>query len=95
MDAPNRGALMFVRFTAACLMVVGLLDTGLYLAKCLRPKPNWPALMSNDPPPFSHDIYFVPEDVLPIVLNSIPLLIGIAILIKAKAIAQWLSEKLE
>jgi hypothetical protein len=95
MDAQLRGALMFVRLVAACFMVIGLLDTGLYLTKCLQPKPNWPALMSDDPPPFSHDIYFVPEDVLPILLNSIPFLAGVVILIKARAVANWISDKLD
>ncbi len=38
MDAIHRQALLFVRFTAVCLMVIGLLDIGLYLAQCLQPK---------------------------------------------------------
>jgi hypothetical protein len=95
MDAPPWGALMFVRLVAACFMVVGLLDTGLYLTKCLQPKPNWPDLQSSDPPLFSHPIYFVPEDILPIVLNSIPFVIGVVILVKARAVANWISDKLE
>jgi hypothetical protein len=37
----------------------------------------------------------VPVKVVPIVLNSIPVVIGIAILIKAKAVAHWISDKLE
>ena len=68
---------MFVRLVAACFMVIGLLDTGLYWAQCLEPKN--PA----------------PVKVLPILLNSIPLVIGVAILIRAKAIANWISDKLE
>ena len=77
MDAPLRGALNFVRLVAACFMVIGLLDTGLYLTRCFEPKN--PA----------------PVKILPIVLDSIPFAIGVIILIRAKAVAQWLSDKLE
>ncbi len=68
---------MFVRLVAGCFMVIGLLDTGLYLTQCFEPK------------------HPAPVKVLPMVLNSIPFLIGVAVLIKAKAIAQWISDKLE
>jgi hypothetical protein len=37
MDAPPRGALMFVRFVAVMLVGVGLLDVGLYLVQCFQP----------------------------------------------------------
>jgi hypothetical protein len=77
MDAPLRGALNFVRLVAACFMVVGLLDTGLYLTQCFEPK------------------HPAPVKALPIVLNSIPFVIGVVILIKAKAVANWISDKLE
>jgi hypothetical protein len=77
MDAPLRGALNFVRLVAACFMVFGLLDTGLYLTKCFEPKN--PA----------------PVKILPIVLDSIPFAIGVVILIRAKAVANWISDKLE
>jgi hypothetical protein len=77
MDAPLRGALNFVRLVAGCFIVIGLLDTGLYLTQCFEPK------------------HPAPVKVLPMVLNSIPFLIGVAVLIKAKAIAQWISDKLE
>jgi hypothetical protein len=33
--------------------------------------------------------------VLPLVVNSTPLVIGVVILIKAKAIAAWIADKLE
>jgi len=77
MDAPHRGALMLVRFVAGCVMVIGLLEVGLYLTKCFIPKP-----------PLS-------VKVLPLVVNSTPLVIGVVILIKAKAIAAWIADKLE
>lgn len=77
MDAPLRGALKFVRLVAACFMVIGLLDTGLYLTQCFEPK------------------HPAPVKILPIVLNSIPFVIGVVILIKARAVANWISDKLE
>ncbi|HXE42299.1 MAG TPA: hypothetical protein VN516_04670, partial [Candidatus Baltobacteraceae bacterium] len=36
-----------------------------------------------------------PIEVLPCVTNSIPLFIGIVLLIKTKSIAQWICDKLE
>ena len=68
---------MFVRLVAACFMVIGLLDTGLYVTQCFEPK------------------HPAPVKILPIALNSIPFVIGVVILIKAKAIANWISDKLE
>ena len=68
---------MFVRLIAGCVMLVGLLDVGLYLTKCLLPRPP------------------LPVKVLPILSNSIPLVIGVVIFIKARAVADWLAEKLE
>lgn len=68
---------MFVRFIAGCVMVIGLLDIGLYLTKCLVPKPP------------------LPVEVIPILLNAIPVVIGMGILIKSRAIAEWIAEKFE
>ncbi len=68
---------MLVRLIAASVMVIGLLDTALYLTQCLVPK------------------HPMPVKIFPIVLNSIPFVIGVAVLIKAKAIANWIADKLE
>jgi hypothetical protein len=76
-EAPNRQALMLVRFVAGCVMIVGLLEVGLYLTKCFLAKPP------------------LPVQVLPIVTDSIPLITGIVIFVKAKAIANWVADKLE
>ena len=77
MDAQLRGALNFVRLVAACLMVLGLLDTGLYLGQCFEPK------------------HPSPVKILPIVLNSVPFVIGVVILIRTKTVANWISDKFE
>jgi hypothetical protein len=77
MDAPLRGALNFVRLVAGCFMVIGLLDTGLYLTQCYEPK------------------HPSPVRILPIVFNSIPFVVGVVVLIKAKAVANWISDRLE
>jgi len=68
---------MLVRLVAYCIMIVGVLDTGLYVTRCLEPK------------------HPMPVKVIPIVLDSIPTVIGIIILIKAKALAAWLANKIE
>lgn len=94
MDAPeasNRQALMFVRLVAGCLILVGLLDTSLYVAHCFRvKKPE-----SQEAAPTMQFEQSAPVEALPIVLNSLPCLAGVVILIKSKAVADWVAEKLE
>jgi hypothetical protein len=77
MESSQRGALSLVRLIAGCLMVVGLLDIGLYLAKCFTPN------------------HHVPVNYLIVLLDFIPGFIGIVVLIKSKAIAEWLSDLIE
>jgi uncharacterized membrane protein SirB2 len=77
MDAPPRGAVMLVCFAAGCCMIVGMLDVGLYLAKCFQPK---------------HPSHI---KIFPLAVDSIPFVAGVVILIKAKAVAGWISEKLD
>ncbi|HTV63794.1 MAG TPA: hypothetical protein VMH30_14630 [Verrucomicrobiae bacterium] len=68
---------MLVRLVAMCVMLVGFLDTALYLTRCFEPK------------------HPEPVRVLPIVTNSIPVVVGAVILMRAKAIAEWLADWLE
>ena len=68
---------MLVRLVACCILIVGVLETGLYVTRCLEPK------------------HPMPVKVIPVVLDSIPTVIGIIVLIKAKALAARLAEKLE
>jgi hypothetical protein len=75
MDAPERGALMLVRFVAVALMFVTLVEIVLYL------------VVSS--------AHHAPPEIFPCVLKSIPFLLGVVILIKSKALAAWVSEKLE
>ena len=42
MDSFERGILMLVRLVGALLIVASILEIGLYLAKCLLPKPPVP-----------------------------------------------------
>lgn len=77
MESSERGALGLVRLVAGCLIVIGLLDVGLYLTQFFASR-NHPTL-----------------SILRIVLESIPILIGIIIFIKAKAIAEWLSDLIQ
>ena len=75
MDAPERGALMLVRFVAAALIGWTFVDLALY----------WVIAQ--------HDRTAM--ETLPCILKSIPAVIGIVILIKARPLAEWISNKLD
>ena len=68
---------MLVWCVAVSLMIISVVEIGLYLAECLVPKPP------------------LPVKIFPLVLKSIPFLLGVVMLIRAKALAAWVSEKLE
>jgi uncharacterized membrane protein YhaH (DUF805 family) len=75
MEAPQRGALMLVRFTAIALICLTILQLSLYLL----------------------DYRFHDHPLPPILcaLWTIPFIIGVAVLIKSKAIAAWISDRLD
>jgi hypothetical protein len=75
MDAPERGALMLVRFVAATLIGWTMVDLALY----------WVIAQHNR----------TALQIFPCVLKSIPCVLGIIMLIRAKALAQWISDKLD
>jgi hypothetical protein len=75
MDAPDRGALMLVRFIAVSLMGVTLVNWVLY----------WVVAQHNH----------TEVTIFSWVLKSIPAVIGLVFLIKAKALAEWISNKLD
>jgi hypothetical protein len=75
MDAPPRGALMFVRFVAACFMGMSVVELALYWAE--------------------YKFRQIPVNALFSALWIILFLAGVVILIKAKAVADWISDKLE
>jgi hypothetical protein len=75
MDAPERGALMLVRFIAVSLIGISVIEIALY----------W--VVSS--------VHHAPMQTFPCILKSIPAVAGIAILIKAKAFANWLSDLLD
>jgi hypothetical protein len=77
MDAPERAALKTVWCIAAALVIISLVNIGLYLTQCLVPKPQ------------------MPVKIFSCIVKSIPALLGIAALIKSKALAQWISDKLD
>jgi hypothetical protein len=74
MDAPERGALMLVRFVAVALIGWALVELSLY----------W--VVSQH--------YNTPMKIFPCIVKSIPALLGVVCLIKSKALAQWVSDKL-
>jgi hypothetical protein len=73
MDAPQRGALMLVRFVAATLICLSLLEESLYWIESVA----------------RHH----PVGIFHFALLAVPLALGIVILIKASAIAGWVSDK--
>ena len=75
MDAPERGALMLVRFIAAALLGATLVDLTLY----------WVVAQHNQ----------TSLSILACAVKSIPAVIGIILFIKEKALAAWISDKLD
>jgi hypothetical protein len=88
MESPERGALGLVRLVAICLLALGLLDATLYFTQYLMPLVNAHNHHTQDQPA-------APLNILRVILDAIPVIIGIAVLIKAKAIAEWLSELIQ
>lgn len=75
MDAPERGALMLVRFVAASLICATLVEITLY----------WVIAEHNHSP----------VEIFPCILKAIPAVAGIVMLVKSRAIAEWISNKLD
>jgi hypothetical protein len=84
MESSERGARGLVRLVAACIIVIGLLDGGMYFTQYLMPY-----AMNQHPAANQH---LPPINILRIILDSIPVIAGIVMLIKARAIAEWLSD---
>lgn len=84
MESSQRGALGLVRLIAGCLIVIGLLDAGLYFTQYL-------GLLSSP----THHEQRQPLNVLRVVLDSLPVIAGIVILIKARPIAEWVADLIE
>ena len=66
---------MFVRFTAAGLVGLSVLELGLYAADCLA--------------------HHLPIQISHGVLLSLPFFLGVVILVRARAIAEWLANKFD
>ena len=75
MEAPERGALMLVRFIAAALIGWTAVELALYYAVSQH----------------NH----TPMKISACALKSIPLILGIIVLIKSQSLAEWLSDKLD
>jgi hypothetical protein len=86
MESSERGALGIVWVVAACCILLGLLDAGIYFTQYLMPYATQ-----------HHDAkqHLPPINILRIILDSIPVIAGIVILIKARAIADWLSDLIQ
>jgi len=84
MESSERGAVGLVRIVAVAIILIGLLDGGMYFTQYLIPY----AGMQH---PAAHP-HLPPINILRVILDSIPIVAGIVMLIKAKAIAEWLSD---
>ena len=84
MDSSERAALALVRLVATCVIVLGLLDAGIYFTEYLMP---YAGMQHHGP-----NRHLQPLNILRIILDSIPVVAGIVILIKSRAIAEWLSD---
>jgi hypothetical protein len=86
MESSQRGALGLVRLIAGCLIVIGILDAGLYFTEYLH--------LFSSPAQHEHAPR-QPLNLLRLILDSFPIIAGIVIFIKAKAIAEWVSDLVE
>jgi hypothetical protein len=84
MEYSQRGAIGLVRLVAGCCIVIGLLDAGLYFTQYLH-------LFSTS----GHHAPRPPLNIMRLILDSIPIIAGIVIFIKARAIAEWVSDLIE
>jgi hypothetical protein len=81
MESSQRGALALVRLVAVCIILVGVMDAGMYLTQYVAP------IFKHQPP--------APLSIFRLTLDAIPLIVGIVILVKAKAVAEWLADMIE
>jgi len=87
MESSQRGALGLVRLVAFCLIVIGILDGGMYLTQYLAP--------NFVPGHQTQHQQLAPLKIWRLALDALPVIAGIIILIKAKAIAEWLADMIE
>ena len=66
---------MLVRFTAAGLVGLGVLELGLYGGECY--------------------VHHEPVEISQIALRCISFLLGIVVFVKARAVAEWISNKFD
>ena len=85
MESSQRGALGLVRLIALCIIVIGLLDGGMYVTQYL----------AHNYGPGHRAQQHAPVNILRLAFDSLPIVAGIVMLIKAKAIAEWLADLIE
>ena len=88
MESPQRGALALVRLVAVCVILVGVLDAGTYLTQYVIPYYEHHQRLEHAQPP-------APLKIWRLALDAIPLIVGLGILVKARAIAEWLLDMIE
>jgi hypothetical protein len=88
MESSQRGALALVRLVAVCIILVGVLDAGAYLTQYVTPIFEQTHHVQDSPPPVRLNFFRLS-------LDAIPLVAGIVMLVKSKAVAEWLSDMIE
>ena len=81
MDTPNRGALMLVCFIAIAMMGFGVIDLSVHWMKGL----HW----------VEGSLHKTPMHISDFVFPTIFFMLGVVVLIKARSIAEWISNKLD
>jgi len=91
MNAPQRGALMLVRFVSVAMIGLSVLAEGLYVADCFAHS----GFHRNDPssPNFSRPPVAISK--VHCALLAVPFLAGVVLLVASKPVAEWLSDKLD
>lgn len=88
MESPPRGALALVRLVAACLIVLAMLDAGIYFTAYLIPYLELRHHLQPQTSPSRLNF-------LRLAVDAIPAIAGLIMLFKARAIAEWLSNLIE
>jgi hypothetical protein len=87
MESSQRGALGLVRLVAICLIALGLLDAVMCFTQYLTPYFQMHNHVQTQRP--------APLNIFRVILDSLPIIAGIVVLIKAKAVAEWLADLIE
>ena len=87
MESSQQGALNLVRLVAICVVFAGIIDAGMYLTQYETPYYEMRHNLPHQQP--------MPLKIWRLALDAIPLIVGLVMLIKARAMAEWLADLIE